>query len=193
MEPTKEAQRTLIHARLRQTTSEERATWSAAIREHVLASPAWQSARTVMLYAALRYEPDLLPLFDAAGDKRLVLPGLENDRIVARQVRDLPDLELSPGGIREPFPLRCPAVSASEIDLVLIPGLAFARDGTRLGRGRGHYDRFLAGLPEMAIKCGVCFRCQVLPALPSEAHDVMVSLVLTEEGSLAVIANQKIQ
>jgi 5-formyltetrahydrofolate cyclo-ligase len=63
-----------------------------------------------------------------------------------------------------------------------VPGLGFGRDGTRLGRGKGHYDRFLPGLSSTAFLCGVCFRCQVSDALPVESHDVPMDALLTESG-----------
>jgi 5-formyltetrahydrofolate cyclo-ligase len=86
---------------------------------------------------------------------------------------------LSPGGIREPR-ADCAVAAVDEIDLVLVPGLGFSRDGVRLGRGRGHYDRFLTGLRPGVPCVGVCFRCQLCDSLPSESHDVPVHGVISE-------------
>ena len=182
MDPDKASLRAALHARLRDTSEEERSASSADIRRHLLESDAWQRARTVMLFAALRYEPDLLPLVDNAQDRRLIFPALENDCIVPRAVSSLDGLSVAAHGIREPSPERCAIVRAKEIDLILVPGLGFGRDGTRLGRGRGHYDRFLATLPATAVRCGVCFGCQVSDTLPTEPHDLPVSLLVTENG-----------
>jgi 5-formyltetrahydrofolate cyclo-ligase len=65
-------------------------------------------------------------------------------------------------------------------DLVVVPGLAFTRDGRRLGQGGGWYDRFLART--RCPKVGVCFDVQVVAELPVEDHDVVVDVVVTESG-----------
>ena len=63
---------------------------------------------------------------------------------------------------------------------MLVPGLAFARDGARLGRGGGFYDRLLAGPQLRARRVGVCFEVQIVEAMPLEEHDQRVDEVLTE-------------
>ena len=73
-------------------------------------------------------------------------------------------------------------VSPEEIGLILVPGLAFTRDGRRLGRGGGFYDRYLAGLSAPTVKLGVCFHGQLRETLPEEAHDQRVDAVATERG-----------
>lgn len=180
MDPDKTTHRARLHSALRATLPEERAAWSAALRRRLMESASWSAARTVMLFAALRYEPDLLPLLKEG--KRFVFPSMEDDGIVPRLVQSLADLVLRPHGIREPDITRCPIVPAEEIDLVLIPGLGFHHDGRRLGRGRGHYDLFLTSLPSPAVRCGACFSCQVSDALPVEPHDVAMHFLLTENG-----------
>jgi 5-formyltetrahydrofolate cyclo-ligase len=57
--------------------------------------------------------------------------------------------------------------------------MAFTKDGHRLGRGRGYYDRLLATLPATTLRIGVCFRCQLIDNIPSEPHDESVDLVLS--------------
>jgi len=84
--------------------------------------------------------------------------------------------------IREPIFNPARLVPPAEIDLILIPGLAFTRDGQRLGRGGGHYDRYLASLPARAMKLGVCFQCQLVESLPVEAHDQRLHAIVTENG-----------
>jgi len=178
MDADKASARMRLRELLRATAPEQRAAWSARLRSHLMASEMWRAADTVMLFAALRHEPDLLPLLQTG--KRFVFPSLEEDRIVAREVAGLEELALSPMGIREPDPQKCPVVANP--GLVLVPGLGFGLDGSRLGRGGGHYDRFLAGLPAKPPRCGVCFSCQLSPTLPRERHDVMMDAVLTETG-----------
>ena len=64
-----------------------------------------------------------------------------------------------------------PFTEYESIDLAIIPGMAFALNGKRLGRGRGYYDRLLAKIPT-TYKLGLCFPFQILDAIPSDDHDV---------------------
>jgi 5-formyltetrahydrofolate cyclo-ligase len=67
--------------------------------------------------------------------------------------------------------------------LMLVPGLAFSRDGKRLGRGKGYYDRYLSRFLEADVVCvGVCFECQLLETVPVEAHDKRVEWMLTQNS-----------
>jgi 5-formyltetrahydrofolate cyclo-ligase len=94
------------------------------------------------------------------------------------EVRDL-DADTVPGafGIREPVG----DVAGVTPDLVLVPGLAFTRDGARLGMGGGFYDRWAEANPGVR-RVGVCFSAQVVGEVPREGHDVGVSVVVTEDG-----------
>ncbi len=179
MDSDKAAARTLLRERLRATRPEQRALWSEQLRAHLEAANWWHGAHTVMLFAAMRFEPDLLPLL-LDSRRQFVFPSLENDRIVPRLISSVEDLTLTALGFREPDAVKCPV--AARIDAVLVPGLGFSPGGARLGRGRGHYDRFLAALPSRPVLCGVCFDCQVLPRLTTEPHDVKMDAVLTESG-----------
>jgi 5-formyltetrahydrofolate cyclo-ligase len=67
-------------------------------------------------------------------------------------------------------------------DLILVPGLGFTRDGRRLGRGGGFYDRLLAASSFRAFTMGVGFDVQLVPALPVEPHDRRLDAIATESG-----------
>ena len=182
MDPAKSALRLTLQKRLRATAPPQRAAWSQAARDHLLGSPLWEGAGTVMLFAALTYELDLLPLIAHAAGRRLVFPSMENDRIVPREITGPDSLRVSAGGIREPSIGRCPVVAPDLIDLILVPGLGFGRDGSRLGRGRGHYDRFLPLLRSDAKLCGTCFECQMEPSLPVESFAVPARTTVPPRG-----------
>lgn len=80
-------------------------------------------------------------------------------------------------GILEPLPERH-SLSDEQIKVLVIPGLAFDRDGHRLGRGKGFYDRFLEKHPDV-IKIAYCHTCQLLNFVPYEAHDVLMDYIIT--------------
>ena len=75
----------------------------------------------------------------------------------------------------------CPELHAGEMDLIVLPGAAFTRDGKRLGYGGGFYDTLLTGPAAGVPLAGVCFPCQLLDDLPMEAHDRHVDMVTSPE------------
>src|SRR5439155_13608401 len=150
----------------------------------LLALPEIEAARTVALYAATPEEAD---------------PSAALGTLLARGVRVLfprvvgPDLEFAAGdpaelrpghrGIPEPLG---GAVDPAEIDLIVVPGLAFDRGGARLGRGGGHYDRTLARLPARVVRVGFCFDFQVVDRVPRGPLDQPVDLVVTDRRVIRV-------
>lgn len=133
-----------------------------------------------MAYCAIAPEPDITPVLQEIlkQGKTLLLPKCESSGIMtARIINDL--AELTPGafGIKEP-PEESTVFPPEEIDLILVPGLAFDRKCHRLGRGKGYYDRFLSGQRTM----GICL-C-LLPAIPVEEHDKPMDAVMTENEIL---------
>lgn len=148
------------------------------IHEHEI----WKSARTVMLFAPIKGEPNLRPLaIEAMRRGRLCLPRVDwvQKRMAAAQVVDLErSLILRRNNILEPRP-ECREIPAAEIDLVLVPGLGFDRTGRRLGRGGGFYDRYLADPSLQAFRCGVLFDCQLIESIPAEPHDIVVQYLAT--------------
>ena len=65
-------------------------------------------------------------------------------------------------------------------DLIFVPGLAFSKDGHRLGRGAGFFDRLLAGRAARAFKIGICFSFQLVDAVPTERHDIEMDILVTD-------------
>jgi len=171
--------------RLRAQLPDERhRQWSDAISRRVLALSGYGRSDTVMAYAAFRHEVDPSCIVEAAwaAGKRVVLPcsnpGEKSLELFAVESWE----QLAPGtyGIREPAPGRCQRVGADEVDLVCVPGVAFTREGGRLGYGGGYYDRFLSLLRADAVSVGLAFELQLVPDLPPGEHDLRVRLVVTE-------------
>jgi 5-formyltetrahydrofolate cyclo-ligase len=116
----------------------------------------------------------------ATRGKRLAYPRLlEGDRALGFAACQAD--ALLPGALRtrEPPP-GAPVVPLGEVDLVLVPGVAFDARGRRLGRGRGHYDATLAGLPASARRVGLAFELQIVSAVPQEPHDALLDTIVTE-------------
>jgi len=91
---------------------------------------------------------------------------------------DAQNLRRGPMGIMEPVDAEI--VQSAEVDWWIVPGLAFTRDGRRLGYGGGWYDRLLAGAPKSAVKLGVAYSFQLVEDLPAEPHDITLSAVVDD-------------
>ena len=134
----------------------------------------YQRAHSVMAFVGFKGEPDTDPLFArlAVDGKRLLLPRVEASGIVAADGNT--PWVASKFGVQEPSG---PAVGVDEIDLVIVPGLAFTPAGDRLGYGQGYYDRLLPTVSAPTV--GVCFDDQLVDELPVAAHDVRVGAVIS--------------
>ncbi len=170
----------------------ERATWSGAIRGRLIALDKWRAAGTVALYAPIAGEADVLPLVEKArgSGKRVVFPRANTAAGSLEFFEVCSALELRPGayGVPEPPAEEAKRISAGQIDLLVLPGLAFDLEGRRLGFGGGYYDRLLGSSPRPAI--GVAFESQIHTTLPDEDHDCGVDVVVTEARSIAVAGGQ---
>jgi 5-formyltetrahydrofolate cyclo-ligase len=136
----------------------------------------------------LATEVDLRPLLAEALQRgvRVSVPEILPDgsfRPCLLKSLDPGDLETDPLGIQ--VPRRREPVEASELDMVLVPGVAFDDAGHRLGRGGGFYDRFLPGLRREAFTVGVCFALQRVPAVPVQSHDARVEWLASLTGVVA--------
>jgi 5-formyltetrahydrofolate cyclo-ligase len=164
----------------------------AAIVERIVALPTFAAARCVLLTLAFRSEWDTLPLVRAAlaAGKVVVAPRVDAaTRMLGLHALRDPARDIAPGhqGIPEPLP-DCPLVASSSIDWVLVPGVAFDRDGRRLGYGGGYYDRLLPllrpGLPRVAG----AFDLQIVDRVPTGPHDETVATIVTETQIIVAAA-----
>ena len=152
---------------------------SNEICSSLLADGLWRTAGTVLLYHPLPGEVDTTMLLEKAllMGKRVLLPKVVGDEL---ELRIYTPGSLQPGtyNIMEPTGEVFPVDSYHEIDLAVIPGVAFDRHGARLGRGKGYYDRLLSLMPN-AYKIGICFPFQLLEHIPSEPHDMLMNEVVS--------------
>jgi len=153
----------------------------------------FQNARTIGAYMPLADEVDITPLFKQSG-KSFFIPSFDKTSGGYRLAKLTPELLTGRFGIPEPTE---PILAPEELDLILVPGVAFDRAGNRLGRGGGFYDRLL---PQYrAVRVGICFDFQCLPVLsdegveveniPAENHDCKIHLLITESEILEFAMN----
>ena len=154
---------------------------SRRLLEAVEAHERFRKARVVMLFHPLPDEPDLRPLMERYKDtKTLLLPVVEGSEMTVRRYEGKDTLRIGAYGIFEP--VGDTFARYADIDLVLVPGMAFTTDGRRLGRGGGYYDRFLSRSDVHAYTLGVCFPFRILDILPTDTNDVDVDEVVMTRG-----------
>ena len=138
----------------------------------------WTDAEHILLYAPMRGEVDLLSLFEDSS-KCFYFPRVEGVGLRVFRVESLEDLEKGAFGILEPK-LSCEEVEGFELDLIVLPGLAFDVQGNRLGKGRGYYDRFLEKISERkkVSTLALAFSFQVVEEVPVEVHDEKIDVVI---------------
>jgi 5-formyltetrahydrofolate cyclo-ligase len=168
----------------------ERARIAVALAQSIAAMPQYAAARSVLATMSIGSEWSTRALLDRAraDGKTVVLPRLTPPprRLALHAVADL-DRHLVPGvwKIPEPDPGRCPAFDLADVDLAIVPALAADREGFRLGYGAGYFDRLLSGRGARPFCVTALPAGFVVDALPHEAHDVAVDLVVDEGGPVA--------
>lgn len=153
---------------------------SAQLRAQLL--PLLGSARHICLYAPLPHEVNLLPLLTEAPGRAYYFPRcLSGHRLSFHRVQQ-PAAELVPGAMGIPAPLpHLPSIEPAQVELVLVPGVAFTRAGERLGYGGGYYDRFLPQLSPAARTIALALPEQLVDTLPTDEHDTRVHSILCAE------------
>ncbi|GDY22887.1 5-formyltetrahydrofolate cyclo-ligase [Verrucomicrobiota bacterium] len=177
----KQSWRAHLRAEDQRHGADERREASRRLCERVAQSDVWRAAKSVLVFGPRADEPDIRPLIAAglASGKIITFPRhvAASDTYEAAVVRDLArDLIPARFGLREPAP-ECPGLPLMQLDLVLVPAVAFDAIGRRLGRGKGYYDQLLSHTP--AGKCGIAFDWQVVDELPTEPHDAPMNYLAT--------------
>jgi 5-formyltetrahydrofolate cyclo-ligase len=190
MSGPKQEMRAQMRRVLRDLAAPERLSASERAARHLLDLPEIAEAATIALFAGAADEIDPRSVAESLWERgtAVLLPRVGGDRLDLIRVHD--EETLSPGyrGILEP---RGPVSDLADLDVIVVPGLAFDRAGRRLGRGGGHYDRLLADLDARTLRVGLCFAAQTVEEVPHEAHDENVDLLVTEEGAVRTGARQR--
>ena len=176
--------RKVILTLLKNQKEEDRLRKSGTIRERLFCDPDFANSKTVLFYASFKGEVETFDMMRQAltDGKRIVLPcvDVQTKEIIPKLVTSLEeDLEYGPYDIQQPKQDVAQDIDICQIDLVVVPGVAFDRKNHRLGRGAGYYDRFLTKLPFGIPLIGLAFDFQILDDLPIESHDLSVTRIVT--------------
>lgn len=134
---------------------------------------------SIALYAPLAHEVNLLPLLAEHPRHRYYFPRCLPGRRLSFHLVRTPEEELLPGALGIPAPAEhLPCIRPQELQLILVPGVAFTPDGRRLGYGGGFYDRYLPQCPQAKL-ISLAMPEQIVANLPTEAHDLRIPTLLT--------------
>lgn len=194
MRTEKKAARAAARARITGLDAAARSAAADALCRVLAAEPHITRARCVMAFAPMADEPDITPLLQSllARGVTVAMPRLDWDTGNLIPVRLLSlEHDLTLLVISDQLTMKVPAehlptVPTANIDVVLVPGLAFDASGGRLGRGKGFYDHFLPTLQADAFTCAACFGAQIVDTVPIEPHDVRLMALACEQGIITV-------
>ena len=145
----------------------------------------YKRADTILFYVSFDGEVDTFEMIKCSQNegKKIVLPRVDTKRreLLLKLVTSFDCcLEVGPYGILEPKDQECQTIDQRDIDMVVVPGVAFDKSNNRIGRGGGYFDRFLKKLPMIVPKIGIAFDFQIFDQLPQiDTHDSPVSFVLS--------------
>ncbi len=172
----KNQMRELLTQKRRLLTKEQILEQSALIISQLEQLPCFQSAKTVLLYYPMHNEVNLLPLIKKyKKEKTFLFPVVQRKLMTACPYEGNAKMHRGKYNIPEPTtpPYR------GEIDLILVPGVAFDLQGNRLGRGGGYYDRFIKSQPHTTTLVGVAYDFQLVDKVPANRHDQKMHHVIT--------------
>lgn len=189
-----------MRTRLATLTADQRAEWSTASCARLIRSVAFARASRVMLYMPMRSEVDVISVALEAFrlGKSVCVPRVDGSRktMNAVEITSFDDESMDSDSLGVRAPKVGQEIPHEEIDLVIVPGVAFDMHGFRLGRGGGYYDRYLARFSRNTATIGVCFDIQFVEEIPTEPTDIAVHAVVSDrravqrDPSLALLAVQ---
>ena len=163
--------------------TEVRTEASLSICEKIADWDVFQQSQTILTYMPIKSEAELTSLLKLYPQKKWVIPRIipEEDHHMVFHPYNPNRLILHPFGMAEPSP-DLPVIQPEEIELTLVPGLAFDRHGFRLGYGGGYFDRFLENFK--GVSAGITFHALLLDTIPHAVHDIPMHWVITERELL---------
>ena len=160
--------------------------------ESLLNWEVFKNAGVIHIFISKPDEPDTRPIIEHcwSSRKKVAVPVVLSDTfdLFHSEIKSFDDLVSGMHGTQEPSLERRKKINPKSFDLVIVPGVAFDRQGGRIGHGKGYYDRFLEH--SSAFRLALAFDFQLLETLPTELHDVPMNAILTESGIVQTNARE---
>ena len=163
---------------------EEKIAKDKQITKQLKSSFLYKNAKKILFYLPIHSEVDLVELYNRTKSKKFALPKIASTtKLHIHYIKDLSETEAGKFNIIEPKG-HLKEAKPEDLDLVLVPGIVFARDGHRIGYGKGYYDRLLK-----KVKCpkiGIAYEFQIVENIPGEPHDTPMDYLATEKGIIKI-------
>lgn len=183
----KKEMRAFVRARISEIPESKRLSEDAVIYKNAMSLPEWEAAKSVFVYVGIGCEVRTDTLIEKliSDGKRVCVPLCRENGVMDAVY--IPSLDfLKPGRYGIPEPQECgEKAQPEELDIIIVPGVAFGIDGTRLGRGAGYYDRFLCRA-ENAKKIALCREAALSETVPTETHDEKVDIIVSERRIIKI-------
>jgi 5-formyltetrahydrofolate cyclo-ligase len=160
---------------------EETVAASLAVQKRFMATREFSEAKVIAIYSPIHNEVETGEIMNRVleSPRVLLFPKVERDGLELRRVNGPWDLQKGAFGIREPT-MECALHAATDVDLFVVPGVAFDVKGRRIGYGKGYYDRTLHPLEGKGKLVGFCYDFQLVDEIALDPHDVIMDMVITE-------------
>ena len=137
----------------------------------------FQKSNCIAIYYAMDDEVQTSTLIEKWYEKKnIALPVISGENINFHKYTGIKHISTGKSGIAEPY--NTEQIPPHDIDLFIVPGIAFDHNCNRIGRGKGYYDRYLSSINKPMI--GICFDFQLIDSIPTEKHDIKMTMVITE-------------
>ncbi|KHD36336.1 5-formyltetrahydrofolate cyclo-ligase [Clostridium acetobutylicum] len=166
---------------------DERKMWDEEIFNSLIHSQLYKSSNIIFSFVSFKSEVDTHKIINHAisNGKTICVPKINSKQegIKIYKIDNFSQLKKGYFGILEPIE-SCPAVDSYDLDLILMPGVAFDRHGGRLGYGAAFYDRFLSNMSKQVFKLALAYHFQVMDSVPMSEHDVRIDGIITEQKTI---------
>lgn len=160
-------------------TDKELMGFSSQVMFQLTQSDVFRQAKCILAYYGMKDEVDTKMFIEEYAEKKqFLLPVVVGNDLILKEYSPEKEMKLSSYGIWEPAGKEFP--DYDQIDLVIVPGVAFDRKRNRLGRGKGFYDRLLSQID--APKTGICFAFQLLDEIPASEQDQKMTMIVSQYG-----------
>ena len=181
MKEAKKSLRQLMAEREKTLSDEYLKTSDEGIVNRFFSLSQYADAEKIFIYYSVRKEPNTVNIISKMlrDGKEVYIPVINcSGYMEAGRIRGVENLPTGALNIPRPLP-GCEKILAPQLDIIIVPGVAFDVEGGRLGRGGGYYDRFLA--EAKCVKIGIARESMIVDIIPKESHDIYMDTVVTEE------------
>lgn len=150
------------------------------IQKTILSLPQYIQSKVICYYVSTKNEVDTIQLIKkelASQQKRVIVPKIDAHNLDLYEITSWNDLHTGTYGIKEPHNL-FKRIGPKDVNLFIVPGIVFGQDGSRIGHGKGYYDRLLQNVNVPII--GLAYDIQMYPTVPHGARDAKLDIIITE-------------